>query len=88
MIAARIADCPERRRTDTADTRAKARSQPRKRDSSPPIPFDPLRRDGRSRDGTLTWQVSVDAAGTRAFTAQLRKDGEMQEFRNERVNGG
>jgi hypothetical protein len=88
MIAARIADCPERRRPQAAARPAKAKSKPRKPEPVPPVPFDPARREGRSRDGTLTWQVAVEPSGTHAFTAQLRKEGEMEEFRNERVAGG
>lgn len=83
MIAAQIADCPERRGAGSSPP-----ANPRQRPVPPPVPFDPLQREGRSRDGTLTWQVTVDAAGTREFTARLRKDGAMQEFRSERVAGG
>jgi hypothetical protein len=88
MIAARIAECPERRRTETTALPAKANAKPRKPETPPPVPFDPARRDGRSRDGTLTWRVTAEPGGTHAFTAQLRNEGAMEEFRNERVAGG
>jgi hypothetical protein len=55
---------------------------------APPAPFDPTRREGRSTDGTLTWQVTADAAGTRDFSARLMVDGQMQEIRKEHVAGG
>lgn len=89
MIAARIADCPERRAGPRPSPPPdKVRGKSSRREKAPPVPFDPARRDGRSSDGTLTWRVTIDAAGTRDFTALLRKSGEMEEIRNEHVTGG
>ena len=84
MIAARVAECPERRARPAGPPPAK----PGKRVKVPPVPFDPTRREGRSSDGSLTWQVTVDASGARRFTAQMMVDGRMEEIRNQRVAGG
>jgi hypothetical protein len=84
MIAARVAECPERR----ARPAGPPPGAPGKRVKAAPVPFDPVRREGRSQDGTLTWQVAVDASGARRFTAQMMIDGQMQEIRNQHVAGG
>jgi hypothetical protein len=95
MIAAKVADCPERHAGDHAagdhpsgqprGTHHGGRHEPAK---APPVPFNPTRREGRSSDGTLTWQVTADAAGTHDFSARLLVDGRMQEIRKEHVVGG
>jgi hypothetical protein len=84
MIAARVAECPPRR-ARPAGTPPDAKGKPAK---AAPVALDPLRREGRSDDGTLTWLVTVDAAGARQFTARIAVDGATEEFRNERVAGG
>lgn len=76
MISARVADCPDRRERAAGDR--PARRDRRERASL--APFDPSHREGRSDDGTLTWSVSVDAAGAPVFTAQYLVDGKMQEI--------
>lgn len=85
MIAARVADCPDRR---MGPRPAGKPGKPPKQPRPAPIPFDPTRREGRSDDGTLTWTVTADATGAHDFAAQMRVDGQMQEIRKERVSGG
>lgn len=87
MIAAKVADCPERRARPTGSP-PDARHRPAKREKPPVAPFNPTRREGRSQDGTLTWQVTADAAGKRDFIARLMVDGKLQDIRNEHVAGG
>ena len=87
MIAAKIADCPERRPRPGGPPAA-ARRRLAKEQKPPVVPFDPTRREGRSQDGTLTWYVSADATGTHDFTARLMVDGQMQDIRREHVAGG
>lgn len=82
MIAARVADCPERRMGPRPS------GKPSKQAKPVPIPFDPTRREGRSDDGSLIWTVTSDATGARDFTAQMRIEGQMQDIRKERVAGG
>ena len=89
MIGARVATCPERRGGPRpAGPPPAARGKRAKQAKAPPVPFDPTRREGRSNDGTLTWRVTADAAGTRDFVVQMQVDGQMQEVRREHVNGG
>jgi len=86
MIAAKIADCPERRSASSGGPPPGARDRrPQRPAKTPPVPFDPAARQGRSDDGTLTWHVTSDAAGTHDFTANMRTEGEMREFRKEHV---
>ncbi|MFA7604797.1 MAG: hypothetical protein WCY29_17510 [Novosphingobium sp.] len=87
MIAARVAACPERR-PGPRPAGQDARGKPAKREKTPPMPFDPTRREGRSDDGTLAWQVTADTAGTHDFTARMLVDGQMEEIRNEHVAAG
>jgi hypothetical protein len=95
MIAAKVADCPARRAGEHGagshpggPPPGHHHDSPHKPVKAPPAPFDPTRREGRSTDGTLTWQVTADAAGTRDFSARLMVDGQMQEIRKEHVAGG
>ncbi|MBW8753650.1 MAG: hypothetical protein JF595_05790 [Sphingomonadales bacterium] len=91
MIAAHVADCPERRSSPHPvgpPSANSARGKPAGHDKAPPVPFDPTRREGRSDDGTLTWRVTADAAGTHDFSAQMKIEGQMQEIRTEHVAGG
>ena len=76
MISARVADCPAR-----PERPAGARPTGRDRhDKASSAPFDPAHREGRSEDGTLTWRVNLDEAGTPAFSARFLVDGEIQEI--------
>jgi hypothetical protein len=84
MIAAKVADCPNRR----PGGQAARRHKPKKPAKAPPAPFDPGHRQGRSTDGTLTWQVTADATGAHTFTARLMVDGQMREIRREQVPAG
>ncbi len=89
MIAGRVADCPERRAGERPGGPLPARQdRPAKPAKTPPVPFDPARREGRSQDGTLTWRVTAAPDGTHDFTAQLLIDGRMQVIRQEHVAGG
>lgn len=84
MISARVATCPDRRPGERP-AGGPPPGKPEKQAKAPPVPFDPTRREGRSKDGTLTWRVTADAAGAHEFTAQMMVDGQMQEIRGERV---
>jgi hypothetical protein len=89
MISALVATCPERRAGPRpAGPPPGARGKPAKQPKVPPIPFDPTQREGRSTDGTMTWRVTANAAGTHDFSAQMQVDGQMQEIRAEHVAGG
>jgi hypothetical protein len=83
MIEARVAECPAARQQ--AAQRSSAPRQRGKRGEVPAVPFDPSRRSGQSRDGTLVWNVIVSPDGTHHFTASLLRGGTMQTFRDERV---
>lgn len=92
MIAAKVADCPDRRPGERP-----AGSSGRHKPPKPPKPpsqrellaaFDPSARQGRSEDGTLIWQVTADTAGTHDFSAKLKIDGQMQDIRKEHVAAG
>jgi hypothetical protein len=87
MIAARVAECPQRRAGPRPAAAPPARLRAaRKPAKAPPVPFDPAAREGRSQDGTLVWQVTADGAGGRSFVARLRGEGGgMEAIREERV---
>jgi hypothetical protein len=84
MIAAHVAECPARRPRAPGPPPT-AKGKPAK---AVPVPLDPLRREGRSDDGTLTWLVTIDATGARRFTARISNAGATEEIRNVRVAGG
>jgi hypothetical protein len=95
MIEAKIADCPVRRIGDRLGSGPSGGGPPpgrrgdrRKPEKPPAIPFDPAARQGRSDDGTLTWQVTAEPGGTHDFSAKLLVDGRLQEFRKDHVAGG
>lgn len=67
MIAAFIADCPDRPRP------ASASSQGREGGNLPPL--DPMHRSGKSEDGSLSWDVTIDASGARTLTVNWTKAG-------------
>lgn len=77
MISARVADCPDRARRSGGQQRGKAARPQRTSGRSLP-PLNPARRTGRSDDGTLTWQVTVDPSGARNFSVEWKKDGSIQ----------
>lgn len=86
MISARVAECPPRRAGErrTAVPGGK-RSKPIKHEVAPPPPFDPARREGRSNDGSLAWEVTVEPGGARRFVARMQTDGRMQPIRDEAI---
>jgi len=61
MIPAHVADCPARRAPRAA--------------RAAPAPFDPLRRSGRSDDGTLVWEVTATAEGAHNLSIEWTHDG-------------
>lgn len=83
MIAATVADCPERPARAAAAPVPKPGRHPSRHDrpaAVPPEPVDPAQRAGRSPDGTLEWQVSVAPDGSRSMTARLMREGAMREI--------
>ena len=75
MIAALIADCPDRpkRPTDGPPHGREAKPKQEKARNLPPL--DPLHRSGKSEDGSLRWDVTVDPTGGRTLTVNWTKDG-------------
>jgi hypothetical protein len=74
MIDAQIADCPDRpRRPADGPPHREAKPKPEKARDLPPL--DPSHRAGKSEDGTLSWDVTVDPSGTRTLTVNWRKEG-------------
>lgn len=74
MIAAFIADCPDRPRQPAgAPPQGRAEPRPNKVQSLPPL--DPSHRSGKSDDGSLSWDVSVDPFGARSLRVSWKKDG-------------
>lgn len=84
LIRAGVADCP-RRLPDVAQP-APGGKQARKRKESRLPPLDPARRSGKSRDGTLSWDVTTEPDGARNLTVTWRKDGEDQTVTIEQVS--
>lgn len=84
MIAALVADCPERARRPDGPPPG-AGGKPRKPEKAPEKPkeiklkdlppLDPAGRSGSAGDGSLRWAVKVDPAGTRRITAFWKRDG-------------
>jgi len=73
MIAGHVADCPERGpRPSTAPVAKVAKGSAK---ALPPL--DPKHRAGKSDDGSLTWEVSVDPSGARNLSIEWKKDGEV-----------
>jgi len=66
MIAALVADCPDR-----------DQPKPKKKGKEAEIPWDPARRAGQSDDGTLAWEVTVTPEGARNLSVTWRKDSAM-----------
>lgn len=77
MLSALVADCPERKAARSAATpppggRAK---KAKAAQASALAPLDPARRSGKSDDGSLTWEVTVDVSGARNLSVEWTKDG-------------
>lgn len=68
MIVAKVADCPPGYR---------GKKQKRKDVKGKVVLGDPAFRTGQSDDGTLTWEVRVEADGARRFSMALKLDGQM-----------
>ena len=70
-----VADCPAPgQRSDHKDDLRDAKGKPL---TGPQAFVDPL--NAAANDGTLAWATTVDTAGGRTFSLNLRKDGAMRE---------
>jgi len=75
MIAAHVADCPER------SARADGKGRPGKADKRQPAnaknrpPPDPTGRSGRAGDGSLAWELAVDGRGARRLIVRWKHEG-------------
>jgi hypothetical protein len=67
MIVAKVADCPPGWRPNSGKP-AKVKA---------PASIDPIKRAGRSEDGTLAWDVVVAPDGSRRFVVTLRQGAAM-----------
>lgn len=70
MLAAHVADCPERGRGRSPMVRFAA---PKGKAALPPL--NPAKRSGKSDDGTLSWNVTVEPDGARNLSVDWTKDG-------------
>lgn len=75
MISAFIADCPDRPRRPADGPPGDREAKPRAEKLRDLPPLDPMRRTGKSDDGTLSWSVTIDPTGARTLTVSWRKDG-------------
>ncbi len=70
MLSGQTADCPDRGKRPAGPLpkvkEVKAKSLP---------PLDPALRSGKSLDGTLWWEVTVDPSGARNLSVSWKKDG-------------
>lgn len=70
MLSGQIADCPDRGKRPAGPPpkfkEVKARDL---------APLDPAQRSGKSLDGTLWWEVTVDPGGARNLSVSWKKDG-------------
>ena len=73
MIAGHVADCPARGTRPTAPPVVRTGKGAAK--ALPPL--DPKHRGGKSDDGSLTWEVTVDPSGARNLSVEWKKDGEL-----------
>ncbi len=81
MIAGHVADCPERGLRPTTAPAVKVGKGSAK--ALPPL--DPKYRAGKSDDGSLTWEVTVDPSGARNLSVEWKKDGEVSPVMIEEV---
>ena len=70
MLAAHVADCPERPRGKPP---MKFAAKPKGKEALPPL--NTARRSGKSDDGTLTWVVTAEPDGARNLSVDWTKDG-------------
>ena len=80
MLSGLVADCPAR-----GEPRLPAPKPIKLRKGQLP-PLDPAHRSGKSSDGTLAWEVTVDPSGARNLSVNWRKEGEMQPMLIESVD--
>ena len=73
MLSGQTADCPDRGKRP-AGSPAKAKEVKAK--DLPPL--DPAGRSGKSLDGSLWWEVTVDPSGARNLSVSWKKDGSDQ----------
>ncbi len=73
MIAGHVADCPARGLRPTVAPVVRVGKGSTK--ALPPL--DPKHRAGKSDDGSLTWEVTVDPSGARNLSVEWKKDGEL-----------
>ena len=70
MLSARVADCPARSKRPQgpppSSKQAKAKALPA---------LNPAKRSGKSNDGSLAWEVTVDPSGARNLSVDWTKDG-------------
>lgn len=83
MIAALVADCPERTPRPDGAGAVQGSGKPGKPGPAKPKavklkdlpPLDPARHAGRAADGSLRWEVAVDGAGQRHLKIFWNRDG-------------
>ena len=75
MISAKVATCPPRRPGSLARL-------------AQVTPFDAAARNGRSDDGTLTWEVTAQPDGAHNFSAEMNVDGKPAQVVIEQVSAG
>lgn len=92
MIAAHVADCPPRPPREAGFGGGDDRRRPAKpsKPPKPPAPkdlppLDPAHRAGAARDGSLRWDVTVAADGSRQLILRWAKDGHEQDLLTDRV---
>ena len=73
MISAKVATCPPRRPGSLARP-------------AQVTPFDAAARNGRSDDGTLTWEVTAQPDGAHNFSAEMTVDGKPAQVVIEQVS--
>jgi len=75
MIAAFVADCPGRPRRPAGAPPQGREAKPKLEKARTLPPLDPLHRAGKSDDGTLGWDVTIDPTGARRLLVSWKKDG-------------
>ena len=87
MLPAHVADCPAprpERRDDPAQRRKPAR-EPRQPGADRLPALDPAHHGGRSADGSIAWDVTVDRGGAHNLSITWKKDGKDQQLTIEEV---
>lgn len=92
MIAAHIADCPPRPAREPGSGAGDDRRRPAKPPKlpKPPAPkdlppLDPAHRAGAANDGSLRWDMTIGADGSRQLVVRWTKDGREQDLLTDRV---